>query len=81
LKIGWSVVFPGESARLTSALHGGRTAGLAMAGVVVMLFIAGLLEGFARQLVTNDIARYAVGLSMLGLWLAFFYWPRRGAHG
>jgi uncharacterized membrane protein SpoIIM required for sporulation len=81
LKIGWSVVFPGNASRLASATASGRTAGIAMAGVVVMLFVAGLLEGFARQLVTSDIARYAIGLSMLILWLGFFYLPRREAHG
>jgi uncharacterized membrane protein SpoIIM required for sporulation len=81
LKIGWSVVFPGDASRLISATSSGRTAGLAMAGVVVMLFIAGLLEGFARQLVTIDVARYAIGFAMLMTWLGFFYLPRREANG
>jgi hypothetical protein len=48
-----------------------------MAGVVVMLFVAGLLEGFARQLVQVDVVRYAVAGAMLLAWLAYFYWPRR----
>lgn len=77
LRIGWSVVFPGEASRLASAAAAGKTAGLAMAGAVIMLLVAGLLEGFARQLITIDIARYAIGALMLILWLAYFYVPRK----
>jgi uncharacterized membrane protein SpoIIM required for sporulation len=46
-----------------------------MAGVIVMLFVAALLEGFARQLVTIEWLRYAIGGTMLVLWLAYFYGP------
>ena len=52
-----------------------------MVGVVVMLFVAGLLEGFGRQLITSDAARYAIGGGMLALWLAYFYLPRRCGDG
>ena len=76
IRIGWSVVFPGERSRLEAATHAGRTAALVMGGVVVMLLVAGLLEGFARQLVTDDLLRYAVGLVMLALWMLYFYLPR-----
>ena len=79
IRIGWSVVFPGEESRLEAATRAGRTAALAMGGVVVMLLAAGLLEGFGRQLITSDLARYAIGLTMLALWLAYFYLPRRAA--
>jgi len=80
-RIGWSVVFPGELSRLAAASASGRTAALAMAGVVAMLFVAGLLEGFGRQLITDDAARYAIGGAMLLLWCLYFYWPRSRAHG
>lgn len=79
LKIGWSVVFPGEASRLSAATKAGKTAGVAMAGVVMMLFIAGLLEGFARQLITSGVLRYTIAAGMLALWCAFFYLPRK--HG
>jgi uncharacterized membrane protein SpoIIM required for sporulation len=75
-RIGWSVVFPGEETRLASATRAGRSAALVMAGVVVMLAIAGLLEGLGRQLITADVTRYAIGLTMLALWLVYFYLPR-----
>jgi uncharacterized membrane protein SpoIIM required for sporulation len=80
IRIGWSVVFPGEETRLDAAVTAGRSAAIAMGGVLVMLLTAGLLEGFGRQLVTVDAARYAIGLLMLALWLLYFYLPRR-SHG
>jgi uncharacterized membrane protein SpoIIM required for sporulation len=81
LRIGWSVVFPGDRSRLWSAAESGKSAGIAMAGVVMMLLAAGLLEGFGRQLVKVDAARYAIGIVMLFVWFAFYYIPRRSSHG
>lgn len=75
--IGWAVAFPGERSRVDAAQVAGRRAATAMAGVVVMLLVAGLLEGFARQLIQDDISRYAVAGGMLLLWLIYFYAPRR----
>ena len=80
-RIGWGVVFPGDDTRMRAATDAGRTAAIVMAGVVVMLFCAGLLEGFGRQLVTSDVARYVIGLGALAAWLLFFYLPRRTANG
>ena len=77
LRIGWAAAFPGELSRLDAVAAAGRTASIAMAGVVVMLFLAGLLEGFGRQLITNDFARYGVALGTGLLWAAYFYGPRR----
>ena len=74
--IGWAVAFPGARSRVDAASEAGRRAGTVMAGVVVMLFVAGLLEGFARQLIQVDLARYAVAVSMLAGWLTYFYWPQ-----
>jgi uncharacterized membrane protein SpoIIM required for sporulation len=75
--IGWAVTFPGERSRVDAAAEAGRRAGVAMAGVVCMLLVAGVLEGFGRQLITDDLARYVIAAVMLALWLAYFYWPRR----
>jgi hypothetical protein len=49
-----------------------------MGGVVVMLFVAGLLEGFARQLVQNDVARLTVAAGSALIWGVYFYAPRPG---
>lgn len=77
LRIGWAAAFPGELSRLAAISRAGRTAGVAMGGVVVMLLLAGLLEGFGRQLITNDFARYAVAGSTAVMWLVYFFAPRR----
>jgi uncharacterized membrane protein SpoIIM required for sporulation len=79
LRIGWSVVFPGRATRLNAASHAGKIAATAMIGVVVMLSVAGLLEGFGRQLITSDVARYVIAAAMLCFWLLFYYAPRRAA--
>ncbi len=77
LRIGWAMAFPGERTRLQAAAAAGRAAALAMAGVVVMLFVAGLLEGFGRQLITSDLVRYAIAAASAVVWGLYFYGPRR----
>jgi uncharacterized membrane protein SpoIIM required for sporulation len=75
MRIGWAVAFPGERTRLEAAAMAGRTAGTVMAGVLVMLVFAGVLEGVARQLIKADLVRWAIGAFSLALWLAYFYLP------
>jgi uncharacterized membrane protein SpoIIM required for sporulation len=76
LSLGWSVAFPGERTRVDAVSHAGRRAAVVMASVVVMLFFAGLLEGFARQLVQLDWARYAIAATTGVIWFGYFYLPR-----
>lgn len=78
LRIGGAVVFPGARSRLQAASDAGRTAGKVMVGVILMLLVAGLLEGFGRQLITDTVMRYAIGTVMLLFWLGYYYVPRRG---
>jgi uncharacterized membrane protein SpoIIM required for sporulation len=80
-RIGWAVVFPGDETRLAAATRAGRSAAFVMIGVIVMLLVAGLLEGYGRQLITSDGVRYAIGGVMLLLWLAYFYIPRGRTDG
>jgi len=77
ISIGWAVVFPGDRTRLDSAMHAGRRGAVVMGGVIVMLFFAALLEGFARQLVQDDLARYAIAAATAVIWGVYFYAPRR----
>ncbi len=79
LKIGWSIAFPGDQSRLAAAERSGREGAVVMIGVVIMLFIAGLLEGFGRQLITSDAIRYAIATATAVIWGAYFYrGDRRG---
>ena len=68
---------PGDLTRLDSAMRAGRRGAVVMAGVIVMLFVAALLEGFARQLVQPDAARFAIAAATAVLWGVYFYAPRR----
>lgn len=77
MRIGTAIAFPSRHARLEAAVIAGRSAAVAMAGVVVMLLVAGLLEGIGRQTVQADMLRYGIGIAMLLGWLCYFYLPRR----
>ena len=83
IRIGMAIAFPGKESRMDSAVQAGRIAAIAMAGTVIMLAVAGLLEGVGRQTVTDDAMRMLIGSAVLVGWLAYFYaWPRmRGARG
>ena len=76
-RIGWAVAFPGRRSRLDALSERGQQAALVMGGVLVMLFMAGLLEGFARQLVDLDWVRYAIAGATALFWGAYYYLPRR----
>jgi len=78
MRIGMATAFPGRATRMSSAITAGRTAAFVMLGVVVMLGIAGVLEGVGRQLVRDDMVRIAIGSAALIGWLVYFYAsPRR----
>lgn len=75
-RVGWTLAFPGARARTEALGEAGREAATLMMGVVVMLFVAGLLEGIGRQLIRNDLARYLIAGASLTIWLAYLYLPR-----
>lgn len=83
IRIGAAIAFPGRASRADAAVHAGRTAATAMAGTVIMLAVAGLLEGVGRQTINSDSLRMLIGMSVLVCWLSYFYaWPRmRSARG
>lgn len=76
-KIGWTLAFPGAQSRVDALSAAGRQAATLMAGVVVMLFVAGVLEGVGRQVITDDIARYAIAALSAAVWGVYFYLPRK----
>lgn len=75
--IGRAVAFPGDMSRMESLRSKSEQAAIILGGVVVMLFVAGLLEGFGRQLIQSDYLRYGIGGSMLIFWLTYFFLPRK----
>lgn len=79
IHVGRSMAFPGNLAVLDAAAAAGRRSAQVMTGVVLMLVIAALLEGFARQLVDSTLSRLSVGGVMLVLWIGYFFAFRRRA--
>lgn len=76
--IGRCLIFPGEQKRLVAMQAAGRRGALMMIVVFLMLFAAGLLEGFGRQLINVTWIRFAIGAAMLCLWLAWLLFTGRG---
>lgn len=79
LHVGRAIAFPGNRPVLVATAEAGRRSALVMTGVVLMLVVAALLEGFARQLVNETPARFAVGGFMLLAWSAYFFAYRGSA--
>ncbi len=73
LHIGRAIAFPGAKSVLAAAAAAGQRAAQVMVGVVLMLVIAAILEGFARQLIDNSFGRLALGSFMLMFWLVYFF--------
>ena len=79
LHVGRAIAFPGTSGVMQSVRLAGQRAAAVMTGVVLMLVVAATLEGFARQLIDNTQGRLTVGISMLVIWLGYFFAFRRDA--
>ena len=79
IHIGRAMAFPGDRLVIAAAAAAGSRAAHVMVGVVIMLVVAGLLEGFVRQLVGDTGSRFAIGGLMLLFWLAYFLLVRRPA--
>lgn len=76
-RIGTAIAFPGRQRRLEAAVAAGRLAATAIGGTIIMLGVAGLLEGIGRQTIQSDGGRALIGAVMLIGWCAYFYFPRR----
>jgi uncharacterized membrane protein SpoIIM required for sporulation len=73
IRIGTAILFPGVRTRMTAVVAAGRTSAIAMGGTVIMLAVAGVLEGIGRQLVTSDGLRLLIGVAALAGWLVYFF--------
>ncbi len=76
LLVGSSLAFPGRYSRLDNLARNGRMASQIVIGAVALFFVASLLEGFARQLITDMTERYLVAAGALIWWALYFL--RRG---
>ncbi|MEM8886000.1 MAG: stage II sporulation protein M [Planctomycetota bacterium] len=67
-----AIVFPGRQTRLANLARQGREAGVIVTGCIALFLVAGLVEGFFRQLVTNTAIRYVVAAAGLAILVAYF---------
>ncbi len=72
LTIASAVISPGQDSRRRSLARRGPEVAQLVVGAVLMLLIAGLIEGIFRQTVTSVPVRYAVAASSFALWVFYF---------
>jgi uncharacterized membrane protein SpoIIM required for sporulation len=70
--LGMSIVFPGRHTRLRNLALRGREVALLAVGAVAMFLVAGLIEGFFRQLVQNVGVRWSLAAVTLVFWTWYF---------
>ncbi len=73
-----AVLFPGRHARLDNLALRGRSAAQIAVGAVILFFIAAVIEGGFRQLVSSTGLRLTAGAATGVLWLAYFLCAGRG---
>jgi uncharacterized membrane protein SpoIIM required for sporulation len=66
------VLFPDRMTRLESLATQGKLAAQIAIGAMIMLFVAGILEGGFRQLVQSTSWRFAIGGFTGLIWLGYF---------
>lgn len=76
-RLGLAVLFPGKLRRRDALRKEGRDAALLVIVAAIMLFTAGLLEGFGRQLVQDRDTRILIGWGMGALWVAWWMFSGR----
>ncbi len=80
LRLGGAVLFPGSNSRAQALRDAGRDAVKLAIIAAIMLIVAGLLEGFGRQLITDFWMRVSLGWGIGALWLAWFVLAGRRQH-
>ncbi|AFR08830.1 stage II sporulation protein M [Nocardiopsis alba] len=71
LRIGWSIISPGDRTRMRALGEEARAAIAVALGLVVVLFISGLIEGLVTGWITNTWA--AIGIGVVAEVLFFLY--------
>ena len=78
MRLGWSVIAPGDRPRAQVLAEQGRAVVAVAAGLVVMLFVSGLLEAFVTPSSLPTAARITIGVLAEALFLGYiWYFGRR----
>ncbi|PUB17487.1 stage II sporulation protein M [Yoonia sediminilitoris] len=80
-QLGLAMLLPGEMTRKDALRVRGRDATKLLILAAIMLFAAGILEGFLRQLVQSTELRLLIGWGAGALWLCWLLFSGRGAKG
>ena len=72
LRLGASLVFPGRHSRVDSLALEGRHAAVVVIGCIALFLVAGLIEGYFRQLVQDDGVRLSMAAATTLLWTLYF---------
>ncbi|WP_067648658.1 stage II sporulation protein M [Nocardia harenae] len=79
LQLGWTIVDPGRLSRIEAAARQGRATATIALGLVLVLFVSGLLEGFVTPSGWPAPLRIGVGLAAEIAFLAYVFGPGRRA--
>lgn len=79
LKLGWTVVDPGQRTRSRALAEEGRALVTGALGLAVVLFVSGLVEAFVTPSGLPTWARVGIGVVVLLLFLAWVFGPGRRA--
>ena len=80
LRLFWSWVAPGDRSRPNSLAREGRTAGTVALGLVAVLFVSGVIEGFVTPSGLPTWARVGIGITAEIFFLAYVFVLGRAAH-
>lgn len=72
LAVAQAMVFPGDRLRVDALANAGRRMALVVAGSVLMLLLAGFIEGVFRQVVQDVPMRYTLASASAVLWAVYF---------
>ncbi|MFE3458797.1 stage II sporulation protein M [Nocardiopsis aegyptia] len=80
LKLGWTIIAPGDRTRMRALGEEARAAIAVVLGLVVVLFVSGLIEGFVTGWVHTTWLRIGIGVLAEALFLAYVFTVGRRAH-
>ncbi|NKY85497.1 stage II sporulation protein M [Nocardia veterana] len=79
LRLGWTLIDPGRSPRAEALARQGRAAATVALGLVLVLLVSGLIEGFVTPSGWPAPARIGIGLLAELVFLAYVFGPGRSA--
>jgi len=78
MKLGLTLIHPGQYARSHALLQAGKTSIVLLIGAATMTFIAAIIEGFWSPQVIEPRIKYIVGNSLWLLIFVYFFFAGRG---